>query len=170
MTSVSLLLSHTPIRVWLLLFLLLILGIKRCFNHTTVLWHVYILPTIFLVLSIRLVVHNSAFHHATAVYWLIGTLLGFPLGYYHIKRLTIRVDRRRHRIELPGDWTMLVWILAVFCLEYAIHASIAIAPQWNDNIHFLWGTSLLSGLLLGAMIGRAYGYYRHYQTSTVYLP
>lgn len=125
-TIVQRAIAGTPLWVWGLLVLLVVLGASQARTRT--------------VHELRL----AALPVAMAAY----SLFGFTLA-------GARYLRQSRSFVVPGSWTPLAVILAIFLSRYVVAVSLAMHPDLRQVAAFALGTSLAYGLLGGFFPARA---------------
>lgn len=153
-SSVMMILQHTPSWVWVLLAVLLALGLAQTLPRRVGLRRAALLPAAMLVWSLWSVV--SGFGSALALSaWALGALvtagatarLGAPRG--------ARWQADESRFELPGSWVPLALIVALFGAKFFVGASIAQHPLLRADDAFAAAASLAFGAFSGVFAGRA---------------
>jgi len=152
--SILVILQHAPSWVWGLLAALLALGLAQTQPRRISLRRVALLPAAMLAWSLWGVV--SGFDSALALgAWTLGVLgaasattgLGTPCE--------ARWQAGERRFELPGSWVPLALIAALFCVKFAVGASLAQHPLLRADAVFAAGASLAFGAFGGVFAGRA---------------
>jgi len=147
-------LSSIPIWVYLLFFGLLYLGIRRCVTSTMKLSRLIILPAALLWLSLDGLWHSLHLTYHSIWIYVLAIIIGCGLGLLHVKKTQIRADKIQHLIEIPGDWTYLILIMAIFIINFAIHYVIAVSPSVTHAPLLVMSILFISGLVIGLTIGR----------------
>lgn len=115
-----------------------------------------ILPILFTVLSVHTMM--TAFHVTLSVVlsWFISIIMGSFFGYLLARRYQnqFRVDKKRWLIELPGTWTTLVLIMAIFISKYYFGYELSVDPSLTNNTIFEFVMLTVSGVITGLFIGR----------------
>jgi hypothetical protein len=113
---------HVPLYVYVLFLILLRIGISRCFPRTIRVERLLTMPILMLALGVHgFISLFSAPKAADLLAAACGLALGSVVGYLHVRRWNVAVDRARRQITVPGDIMMLVVILASFAFEFALH-------------------------------------------------
>lgn len=146
--------SSIPAWVYLLFIGLLYLGIKRGFTTTMKVKQLVILPIALLWLSLHGLLQSFPMTYHTIWSYILGIAIGCGLGFLHLKRIQIRADKKRGLIEIPGDWTYLGLIMAIFIIEFIIHYLMAVANSITHVPLFVIPILFISGLVVGITIGR----------------
>lgn len=141
--------AHTPIWVWPLYVLLLILGFQRTRDSVVPLWRVLILPAVVIVLGV-IGAFGAGSGGVPAI--LAGTAIGVAFGWW----LEPRDSARRvagGALWLRGEWWTLAQIVLILVFRYAANVVTAMDPVlaanpiWHSGVLFF--SALLSGLFLG---------------------
>jgi len=139
-----------PIWVFVLFFVMLFIGIKRCYKRRVKSPKLVVLPIIVFILSVR---HLREVSHPVMLFWVIGILIGILLGYLHVRKKQIAMISDRV-IEIPGDWSMLILIMGIFFIEFTINYVKAVNPILSHTLIFSLSVIGLSGLITGMTLGR----------------
>ncbi len=156
---------HIPFYVYIIFFALLCMGINRCFPRVIKIQRLFVAPLFFTLLSIRGMVTLFEVMPADIFLWITGGGLGIFLGYQHIRRRQVKADHQHQLIQLPGDWSMLVLILAIFGFEFFVHFSIDSGWTIVSTITFKWVSLIMLGVIAGMSIGRTLDYFLKYKKS-----
>ena len=153
---------HVPVWVYVLFFVLLYVGIKRCFPRVTSVRWLVILPALFIFFNFRGIFSFFPLASSNIFYWIIGIFLGAWLGYAQIRNCIIKADRKKQLIEIPGDVTMLVLIMGIFFLEFFINFAIAAHFAIVTFPIFRIIVITASGIMVGYFTGRSGTYFYKY--------
>lgn len=152
-------LEGTPWLVYLLFFYLLAIGLKARKTSTASLYRLFIIPVVFTIWSL----YSLSDHIADKIiFWgsglLVGTLIGWLLTHKH----AIHFDREKKLVTLPGTYTTLVLVMAIFFVKYFFGYNYATNPEAKTNILY-FGTDLaVSGIITGMFVGRLITYISKY--------
>lgn len=155
-----------PNYVYVLFFILLYMGVNRCFPRVIKVQRLFIAPLFFILLSIRGMVNLFDIAPTDIFNWLAGCTLGAVLGYLHVSNRQVQADHDRQLIKLPGDWSMLILILSIFLFEFFIHYSIDANWPISANSYFKMSSILILGVIAGMSSGRAANYFYKYKASS----
>jgi hypothetical protein len=147
--------SHVPAYVYVLFLALLWMGVARCFPRTIRVERLLIMPALMTVLGVRGFV--SLFHgpdNADLFAAVLGAAIGLAIGYRHVRRWAVRIDRSARTIAVPGDVMMLVIILATFAFEFALHYGIDSAAAWAGSALVPPVSAAVWSLFVGMSAGR----------------
>lgn len=109
---------HTPWWVYLLLGYLITVGIKASKVRVIPFWKVFVLPTIFLSISIQNLTTIENIEYLSIGSWIVAMLVGSLFGWWQVKRLDIKIDKKCSLIHIPGSWDTLLVILVIFIANY----------------------------------------------------
>jgi hypothetical protein len=129
-----------------------------------------VLPAVFAYFSVNSAV--SLFHiNSTGVFLLVaGSVMGIVLGAYQVRNRNIQADKINKLIRVPGDFSMLLLILAIFFIEFYIHYAVDAHWAISESDIFRLGCVMLSGIILGISAGRnGLYYYKYVQSESVML-
>ncbi|AIF53155.1 DUF6622 family protein [Pelosinus sp. UFO1] len=153
---------HTPWWVYLLLIYLIAVGIKSSKVRIIPFWKVFVLPTIFLFISIQTLM-TIKIEYVSIASWIVGMLVGSLLGWWQVKRLDIKIDKKRSLIQIPGSWDTLLVMLIVFIAKYYVGYEQATNPVLVAQLKFKVSMLVLSGVCTGLFLGRLFCYLGHYK-------
>ena len=101
---------------------------------------------------------------------LAGGLIGFLIGHYLVKNSRILADKEKRLIQVPGDISMLIMVMTIFCIEFFIHYSIDAHWAIAHSSSFKAFAIILTGLVVGVSIGKNATYFLKYrQTESISL-
>ncbi len=151
--------SHVPTWVYILFLALLYLGIKRCFTRTMPVDRLALAPLIFIFLSLRSNLSLFGVGLGIILSLILGALCGMLIGHLQVKNRTILADKTKKLIQIPGDISMLIMIMAIFFIEFFIHYAIDAHWQISANASVRILAIVLSGVVVGISVGRNLTYY-----------
>lgn len=162
--------SHVPVWVYVVFFILLNLGIKRCYTRVSAIERIAIVPVAFILLSLHSTIAFFGFSITVISLWLLAGITGVFLGYLHVKNRIIRADKNKKLIEIPGDISMLIMLMSIFSIEFFIHYAFDARLAIIQVDAFKNIAIFLSGLIVGVSAGRNLNYLLKYnQASSVEL-
>ena len=148
--------SHTPRWVFILFFVLLVLGYLQSKTRTVSRKKVIILPCAMIALSFYGVISAFGISAVGIISWFIGaaatTWLGLMLG--SPKGIVCKDDI--HSVIIPGSWIPLLLMMAIFFTKYIVgvvlarELPIAGSLQFISIVCFFYGC--FSGLFLARML------------------
>ncbi len=152
----------TPLWVWLLFGYLIFAGLQSIKPQSIPLWKFSIVPIIFISWSLSTIYHKCQHCMSMSIIWL-GTLsIGFMIGYFLIRKINIKLDKKTHIIYWPGSFMPLILSLIFFSVKYPLGAAYAINPVLKENTLILGVDIIVSGLISGIGLGRFTGIVKQY--------
>jgi hypothetical protein len=162
--------SHIPTWVFILFFVLLYLGIKRCYTRTLSVERLALIPVVFTFIGLRSAFQLFNLSVSGFALLLVGGLLGFLLGHFLVKNSQVLADKSKRLIQVPGDISMLIMVMMIFCIEFFIHYSVDAHWAIADSALFKFAAITLSGLIAGTSIGKNVSYFlKYYRAESVSL-
>ncbi len=153
MDTVFIFLIETPWYVYLILVYLIKIGVRSVKGGEVSLGKFYILPIVFLVMSIDEFVGTVHFSFPHVLIWLAGIVIGsYLLGWMPYRRLGITANKEKKILFIPGSYFTLVLIIVTFAVKYYIGYTVAVSQSLSSG--FIMGLLILSGLFTGAFVGR----------------
>jgi len=153
---------HTPWWVYLLLSYLIAVGIKASKMRIIPFWKVFLLPTIFLFMSIQSLTTIEMIKYLSVGSWIVAMLVGILFGWWQVKHLDIKIDKKRSLIQIPGSWDTLLVMLIIFIGQYYFGYEKATNPVVVAQVEFKVSILILSGVCTGLFLGRLLCYMNHY--------
>lgn len=145
--------SSIPTWVYLLFLALMYIGISRCFTSTIKVKQLIILPIVLAWFSLSDLWHPLNLTYYSLWSYVIGVGVGFSIIFSLFRNRNIRADKTQNLIEIPGDWTYLLFLIVFFLVEFIISYYIAItSPQFYSSFVV---TFIL--FILGTLTGMAFG-------------
>ncbi|MCX7124287.1 MAG: hypothetical protein NTU49_00745 [Gammaproteobacteria bacterium] len=144
MNSILTTLKETPWWVYLLLYFLIVMGVKALKTQVVSIKRLIILPLVFIVLSVHTIITAFQLNTSSISIWLgsfiVGALIGFILVYRH----KILVDHEHWLVQLPGTWITLILILLIFASKYYFSYEMDANPALVKQMGFKIGLLSLS--------------------------
>lgn len=159
-------LIHTPWWVYLLLVYLIIVGLKASKARVIPFWKIFVLPIIFLSISIQNLATIENIEYLSIISWIAAILGGSLYGWWQVKRLDIKIDKKNLLIQIPGSWDTLIIIVIIFIAKYYLGYEKATNPVLVEQLNFKVSMLVVSGLCTGLFLGKLLGYMRHYKRDT----
>jgi hypothetical protein len=160
--TIKLTLQYTPWWVYLLLAYVIFIGIKASKSRTVSLRKLFILPIIFLALSLEMLITHFDLNGLSVCTWIGSVLLGSAIGALLVVRQPITVDHNKKTLHLGGSWSTMILIFMIFAGKYycgyALHADPGAAINTHTEIIVL----AISGACSGAFLGRMLSYISRY--------
>lgn len=154
MNAISQTAMQTPWWVYVLLVYLITMGTKASKTRVVSLVKLFIIPIIFIFMSIHTLISSFRMSVHTVSTWSIAIILGVVLGYLQMSRYTFEIDRVHRLIKIPGTWTTLVFILIIFVSKYYFSYQLSVDPAIVHETTFKYLMLGLSGVFTGLFIGR----------------
>ena len=150
-------LKNTPIWVWAILAALIYLGGRQLKPRVVKRFSVLIAPVAFLFVGLMAAGRGSVGFAAWAVSLLsIAAITFFVCQPTHGARYEANGDR----LHMPGSVAPMMFMLAIFLLNYAINVVLAIHPAYRGELAWQVVPALILGALSGVFIGRAASLFR----------
>jgi hypothetical protein len=143
-------LAHTPLWVWPLYAVLLLLGLQRSRDSIVPLWRFLILPIIVAQLA---VLGFALSGQGTFPSLLAGLALGGPLGWWIEPEGSTR-RLRTGALWLRGEWMTLGQIGLVVVFRYTTSALAGMNPELHGNLNWRLGTIFVATALSATFLGR----------------
>lgn len=153
-SSILLILEHTPWWVFVLFFYCLWIGLKARKPHVLPLWKMFIIPLVFVYLSLHTLIHALSPSATIYLTYTIALFIGMVLGAIQLFFQKIQVDRASQRIHISGSWFTLIIILIIFASKYTLGYQMASDPMLLHNTTFELTLVLISALTSGMFVGR----------------
>ncbi len=146
--------QHTPIWVFGLFAVLLVLGWLQSRPKSVGRTRASILPVLMLALSFHGVVEAFGVGPESLSAWVLGVVLsaaaclklGIPRG--------VRYSEQTGRFHVPGSWMPLGLMMAIFLVKYGVAVMQARHLPQVGTAAFAVGAGLCYGLLSGVFLGR----------------
>lgn len=156
MTTLSTILGHAPLWVWVLLKMLLMLGLAQARDRTVSRTLALALPAVMAVLSLLAAETGLGRPAATAAAWVAGAFaaavaaraIGWPAG--------VRLHAPSGRVFIPGSWVPLGLFLGLFVLKFFVGASQGMHLPLVSNPAFAPGMGFAYGAFSGVFLARGW--------------
>lgn len=146
-------LQHTPIWVYILLIVLIIVGIQQSRTRQVSRTRLLILPLAMTALSLYGVLAAFGVHWLPLLCWLCGLTLTTLL----VQRLLlgrIQYCTTTGRFTQPGSWLPLTLMMGIFLMKYCVGATLAMAPDIVKESAFIVSVATLNGVFSGLFLAR----------------
>jgi len=155
MSTLILILSHTPLWVWAILCYVLYIGISQLRPSALPRQRLILLPAVWVIFGAWGIERSFGLGAAPLAAWVIG--LGLSFGTMRLRRWPAgaRFDAAQRRYLVPGSALPLVMMLLIFVSKYVLGVSLAMRPELADALPVALGFSLLFGLIGGTLAGRS---------------
>jgi hypothetical protein len=147
MPAITDILQHTPLWVFALLALLVVLGCQALRARTLPLWRLLVVPLLFAGWGVVSIAQRALGTPVSAVEWIVVGALGVALAWRTARPDRLRIARASRRIEVPGSVVPLLRNLLVFAAKYALSVGIILAPAQRDMLDLC--DVAVSGLMSG---------------------
>ena len=148
MTPLLAILTHTPLWVFLLFALLVILGVQALRPRTIALGRVFATPAVFIAWGLASLALRAT---ATAAgLWMATALAGALLAWFTLRLEGVRAEPGG-RAHLPGSTLPLLRNLLIFAAKYAIGVTLARHPEAQGKL-LVWDIAI-SGASAGYFAG-----------------
>lgn len=157
-------LSHTPVWVYALFFVLLVFGLMQTRTRTVGKILALLLPVGMIALSLGGI--NSSFGLTTIplAAWGTAMVLATVVGYASFRDKRIHYEATDGTFFIPGSWVPLVVIMAIFFAKYVYAVMHASGAEVVSTPMFIGALSAAYGLLSGYFSSRAVNLIRLAQT------
>ena len=145
---------HTPIFVWCLLAYLLWGGWKAGRMYIASWKTLLIMPAIMITWSVYTIIARHSIFSIS--FWAVSIIVGIWIGSVTIRRLSLRFDKGKNLIEIPGSWTPLILSFSIFILRYFLGVTYGLHPELRGNSTLLVienMATVISGIFTGRLIG-----------------
>lgn len=148
-------LINTPLWVWGLLALLLVLGLSQTRTRSVGMARITLLPLGLGAFSLYGTV--SAFGASPTVLgsWLAATILLLLIVTQMPLPAGARYDSATRRFQRPGSWVPMLLIMGIFLTKYAVGVSLVLHPELKANPSFSLAVGTLYGVFSGIFAGRS---------------
>jgi uncharacterized membrane protein len=148
-------LLRTPLWVWVLLVILLVLGYSQTRSRTIGLGRFIAMPVAMILLSLYGTVSAFSLSSGVLSAWFAACALVANMVLLRPAPLDAAYDSARRQFTVPGSWLPLFAILGIFCTKYAVGVTLAMQPAMAHQTLFATLVSMLYGLFSGFFAGRA---------------
>jgi hypothetical protein len=155
-------LLHTPWWVYVVFAYILYVGIQATKMRSVPVFRLFIVPSIFTVLSLHTHVGRMGDHFWYIIPWGVAAGIGIAIGWVEMQRLNIIVDRRKRVLKIQGSAFTLILFLLFFGAQYYYGFMSATEPERVREIQFVIFILLVSGIGTGIMWVRGLGYFLRY--------
>jgi hypothetical protein len=163
-------LKHTPMWVFVLFFLLLVLGYFQSKPRIVSLGRVAVLPVVMIVLSLYGVWSAFGVSVSGIAAWFVGVGFAVFLNQLRTSPQGVAYSRETKSFVIPGSWLPLALMMAIFFTKYAVGVVLARKLSFGGTPLFIGGVSLIYGFLSGMFFSRVLGLWRIARKATEQLP
>jgi hypothetical protein len=154
-------LTHTPLYVWAIFALIIVLGYQRTRDRAVQLWRLLLLPTVMILTAVSGMI-GAGLVSIPAI--LAGLAVGGVSGWL-LERDGATRRLPDGKVWMRGEWWSFVQVLLIFGFRYSLAVVGAIAPAFvaDPTVHLV--TAFVSSLLSAMILGRTLARLRIYFTS-----
>ena len=151
----------TPWWVYLVFVWLMIRGIQGLYSRRILLYRIFILPLVFLGLTLIPFFKGGA--SSLTIAWYVSALLfGLLDGFLLTLRDYIIVDRKRRLITVPGSCVTLTLVGLIFIVRYYLGYNVTVCPGFKETTTFFVLSYGFGGFVEGFTWGRVLSYLYRY--------
>lgn len=165
--TISGILTHTPVWVYVLLVFLISRGIKARKPATVALEKLAIIPAIFLIWDLYHMVMHREQSVTTWSLWLAGILCGAAMGYMLIKRAAVTRAPAPRSIHRPADYSALPFMMLTFAVKYVLGVITAMSPELLQRPGVSACVIIVGGVFAGVFVGKFVRYVGVYMSAEV---
>lgn len=158
--------TQIPPFVWPLFAILLISGLRARKTSSLSIAVLLLIPSIFFGCSLFSFFEKYATDSLAILFWLICFVVGFSIGFIHMKRLKLRFDNKKKKVEIPGSWIPLILSMSIFISKFSIGAMSSMMPHLKGSLLFL-RLELFASIILGIFAGRGINCLLRYRASAI---
>lgn len=149
------------ITVFLYVFLLIMCSRSRKTNRIP-LKMLPLIPGIFMIWS--LFSFFDKFTDWIAIFlWIASLSVGSLIGFFHIHKQSLRFDKTKNLVEIPGSWFPLTLALCIIVSKCSVGILKLNRPHLEGSLLF-WGFDLFAVIVLGIFVGRAINCFHRYRS------
>ena len=148
-------LSRTPAWVFALFFVLLVFGLMQARTRTVRRIPALLLPAGMVALSFAGIQSSFGLAPLPVASWAIALAIAALVGYALFRDDRIRYDATAKTYFVPGSWTPLAVIMAIFFAKYVYAVMNALNAAVISTTAFVIGLSAVYGVLSGYFAARA---------------
>lgn len=145
--------THTPWWVYPLFALSIYIGIKASKTSIASTEKLFHAPTIFLIISVESLHSNISLDWFVTGIFLTALLIGILCGWLQAAHQSLKFDKEKKLMRIPGTWNVLIFILIIFAIKYSLGFELALDPELIHNtwfeIAFVGITAWCTGLIWG---------------------
>ena len=147
-------LKNTPIWVWVILLLVIIIGSRQLRSRVVKPAIIWIAPIFFLAIGL-LSNQRSAWIFLA---WGLALTAGFVIASAALKPSPLAYrDAQTNLLHIPGSAAPLILMLAIFLVNYGLNVTYAVNSALRTDALWQFLPPVVSGVLSGIFAGRAWG-------------
>ena len=148
-------LSHTPVWVFALFFVLLVFGLMQTRTRTVRRIPALLLPAGMIALSLAGIQSSFGLAPLPVASWAIALAIAVIVGHALFRDDRVRYDASASTYFVPGSWVPLAVIMAIFFAKYVYAVMKALDAAVISTAPFAVGLSAVYGVLSGYFAARA---------------
>jgi hypothetical protein len=148
----AIIISHTPVWVWLLLAFLIYRGVSALSERPLLAGNVLPLPVILTVWGLVSMYNRYGNDFGVMACWAFGYIAAFVIGCLSVTQNAVRGTREAPR--QAGSVVPLLLILSIFVVKYSVEVSFGFHPEIVGASPVSNCVALVYGGLAGLMAGR----------------
>lgn len=148
-------LSRTPLWVFFLFFVLLILGYVQSKNRTLSYGKVSTLPMAMIVLSFYGVISAFGVAPIGLAFWMVGVAIAVGFSIKHAAPKGVTFSARTRLFSIPGSWLPLALMMAIFFIKYMVGVVLARQLPMANEATFIGSIGFCYGFFSGIFLARA---------------
>lgn len=147
-------LLHTPVFVWALLALCIVMGLLQRRNQQLTQARLIIPSVIWTVFGLWGVSSAAGLQGLPAAAWLAALIAAVAVLRGRLVPAGARFDPASGRFRVPGSWWPMALILGIFSVKYAVGVSLGLHLAVTQQPAFAPAVSALYGALSGLFVAR----------------
>lgn len=155
---------NTPWWVYLLAMYLIKIGINATKTRMVSLKKLFLMPLIFILMSVHTLIEYFTMNSFAISVLGFAMGIGILLGWLQVFRYSLKVDRQRALIQIPGTWSTLGVIVIIFTAKYYFGYKLALDPTLAKEMNFAISLLGVSGVCTGLFLGRLGCYLYRFKT------
>lgn len=155
---------NTPWWVYVLLIYLINIGVKASKTRVVKLRVIFIVPLIFVGISLHTLLTSVSIDGMALLTWSCAIFFGLMLGWGQIYHYVLRVDKKYHLIKIPGSWSTLVIVIAMFMAKYYFSYELVTNTLFVRSPIFESSALAIFGASAGFFIGKLLCYLYRFKT------
>lgn len=148
-------LVHTPLWVWGIFAVLLVLGYSRTKPSLVSKKRLAILPGLFIALSVFGIWSAFGANALGLAGWLAGVAVGLLVNRVLQLPKGVRYDAANKTFAVPGSFVPMVLMMAIFATKYIVAVTMAINHGAAESVLFITGVSMAYGFFSGSFLARS---------------
>lgn len=149
------LISHTPTWVFVVFFILLVLGLKQTKERVVKVKTVFILPIAMILFSFFGVYSVFGLALLSLSLWIVGLVITLVIGLKLAYPKRVSFSSQSNQLTIPGSWVPLFIMMAIFFTKYVVGFAIARSLPVVNEFVFIVLISLLYGAFSGIFLSRS---------------